>query len=652
MFGKKKEITQKFLGKNEEELEDFSTNEPKKEKNKNIQQRDSDNNFIFYGSNNKFTKQLEIYATLKGTKNPNEIQNTKNKKLVLVVVDSNSPMELLSYKICESFGQFPEYQNLEGLTATNLTKMDEEKKSLPIEGKVGDVLRNGDIIYLDLISNEIWIKTYISMSNIINKNLRYNISMDVKIKRYISFRELRYKLLKCGIMCYIDKFSKSSNNFHYIISEFSIFSSAHGQIEENKLETFDHMKVGELFNFKNNIKIQINFYPIEFVLFQKLKAIPRPKKEKISKKKTLWDKFKVLKFRDLLYNKRYLKEKVYIFNYIKELFKNRNLLSKCYIYCLDDDYNTNVTEDVYEENKYDKNDDEKELSVLNMNNTNGEIDNSTEQQDSENDPIRNKSMSQANKTIYNRTNRSKTSLEFSNSFEENIKCTLIVLPPNDLQNENELSFSNKKYSTKQFDFRNTLEKKDNEKEDDYDEEDNNILINKKIRKNSDFFNNKEIMKKQYTTLDFEIIEKPNTLKNDEEFIIYKELKPKAIMKKPNGMDYNMWEDNNKINLCKDFKKYFDKEKFIDFLSGLYLMNIKKGALEGCTIPKFRGFKIVQKKIMSIKNRKKRKKKYKTDGTFYSIVFPVKRLNFEIFIFVSFIFGIFIYFSFLISNTYY
>ena len=61
-------------------------------------------------------------------------------------------------------------------------------------------------------------------------------------------------------------------------------------------------------------------------------------------------------------------------------------------------------------------------------------------------------MSQANKTIYNRTNRSKTSLEFSNSFEENIKCTLIVLPPNDLQNENELSFSNKKYSTKQFAF--------------------------------------------------------------------------------------------------------------------------------------------------------------------------------------------------------
>ena len=56
MFGKKKEITQKFIGKSEEELEDFSTNEPKKEKN--LQHKDSDNNFIFYGSNKKFTKQL------------------------------------------------------------------------------------------------------------------------------------------------------------------------------------------------------------------------------------------------------------------------------------------------------------------------------------------------------------------------------------------------------------------------------------------------------------------------------------------------------------------------------------------------------------------------------------------------------------------
>ena len=647
MFGKKKEITQKFIGKSEEELEDFSTNEPKKEKN--LQHKDSDNNFIFYGSNNKFTKQLEIYAKLKDPKISNEINNPKNKKLVLVVVDSDSPMELLSYKICESFGQFPEYQNLEGLTATNLTKMDEEKKNLPSEGKVGDVLRNGDIIYVDLISNEIWIKTYISMSSAINKNVRYNISMDVKVKTQISFRDLRYKLLKCGIMCFMDKFSKSTNNFHYIVSEFSMSSSVHGQIEDNKLKTFDLMKVGQLFNFKNNIKIQIKFYPIEFVLFQKLKAIPRPKKEKTNKRKALWDKFKILRFRDLLYNKRYIKEKEYIFNFIKNLFINRGLLSKCYIYSIDDDYYTSVTEDVYEETKYGGGEDERELSILNINNINGETENSTEQPDLENDSKRNKSIYQGN-SLFNKAVRSKTSLTISSSFSEDIKCTLIVLPPNNLEDDNRMSIKSKIYSTKKFDFRNELTKKESEEEECTDD-DNEIFIQQK-RKNS-FFNKKNVMKKQYTNLDFEVIDKPNnTLEKDEELIIYKDLKPKEIVKEPKRLQNNIWEYHNKINLCKDFDKYFDKEKFIDFISELFLMNIQKGALERSTIPNFRGFKVIEKKNRSLNGKKRKKKKFRGNREYYTFVFPVKRLNFEIGIFVIFIFSIFVYFSYLFSNTYY
>ena len=637
MFGKKKEITQKFIGKNEEEIEKYKKNEPKKEKNKTIQQKNLDNNFIFYGSNNKFTKQLEIYATLKGQKNTNEILNPKNKKLVLVVVDSNSPMELLSYKICESFGQFPEYQNLDGLTATNLAKMDEDK-NLPSEGKVGDVLRNGDIIYLNLISNEIWIKTYINMSTITNKNLRYNISMDIKVKRHLSFRELRYKLLKCGIMCYMDKFSKSAHNFHYIISEFRLFSSSHGQMEENKLKTFDNMKIGQLFNFKNTIKIQIKFYPIEFVLFQKLKAIPRPKKEK-AKKKTLWEKFKVLRFRNLLYNKKYFKEKEYIFHFVKDLFKNNDLLSKCYIYSIDDDYNSTVTEDILEENKYDKIEDEKDISALFLTSINADIENSIEQQDSENDYKKTKTVIQKSKITLN---RSRTSMERSNKSFENNKFTLIVIPPNSIHDDNEVVFNNKKFSTKKFDINNKNSSRDSEEDD----EDSEILI-QKIRKNS-VFNKNHLMKKQYSNLDFEIIETPKTLEKDESLIIYKELKPNEIMKKP-GLD--MWRYQNKINLCKDFDNYFDKDKFIDFLSGLYLMNIRKGVLERSTLPSYRNFKVIEKKLLT-NSKKRKKKKIINNGSLYNIIFPNKRINFEIGIFSLFIFGIFIFLSYLISTTYY
>ena len=122
MFGKKKEITQKFIAKPKEETDQDSSSSPKKDRPRNSVQDNADNNFIFYGSDNKFAKQLEIYATLK--EYSNIIQDSKNKKLVLTIVDSNSPMEYLSFKIRDSFSQFPEYQDLEGFTAKNLTKME------------------------------------------------------------------------------------------------------------------------------------------------------------------------------------------------------------------------------------------------------------------------------------------------------------------------------------------------------------------------------------------------------------------------------------------------------------------------------------------------------------------------------------------------
>ena len=81
-------------------------------------------------------------------------------------------------------------------------------------------------------------------------------------------------------------------------------------------------------------------------------------------------------------------------------------------------------------------------------------------------------------------------------------------------------------------------------------------------------------------------------------IIYKDLKPKEIVKNPKGINNKEWR-MSKISLCNDFDSYFDKEKFIDLISGLNLMNIPKGALENCTIPKFRGFKIVEKLVRFI-----------------------------------------------------
>lgn len=73
---------------------------------------------------------------------------------------------------------------MQGLRAINLTKLNDEKNWQP-EEKVEKVLRNGDIMYLDLVSNDNWIKETINMINVINKSSKIIVTMDVKIKNEI-----------------------------------------------------------------------------------------------------------------------------------------------------------------------------------------------------------------------------------------------------------------------------------------------------------------------------------------------------------------------------------------------------------------------------------------------------------------------------------
>ena len=63
-----------------------------------------------------------------------------------------------------------------------------------------------------------------------------------------------------------------------------------------------------------------------------------------------------------------MKEKEYIFNFIKNIFKsnNRDKLSKCYVYSINDDLNINVEEDADETRSENLYENEKEVSNLNI----------------------------------------------------------------------------------------------------------------------------------------------------------------------------------------------------------------------------------------------------------------------------------------------
>ena len=632
MFGRKKEITQKFIEKTNDVQENSEEkDEPKKEKIENpLESKDSDN-FIFYGENSKFSKQLEIYATLKDSQ-----EKIQKDKLVLTVIDSSASIEYLSMKICENFSQFPEYQNLEGLRAINLTKINDEK-ILPPEEKVENVLRNGDIIYLDLISNEIWIKVIFNMTSVINKNSKLIVSMDVKIKNEITFRQLRYKLMKSGIICFLDKCNKSENLFHYVVSELNISSSVHGNIDDKKLRSIDELTIKQLFNFKSSMKLEIKFFPLEFILFQKLKILSIPKS--LNKRRMLWDKFKQLRFRELLNNRKYQKEKKYIFDFFKNLFKTKNSLPKCYIYSLDEDLNANTTENNIE--KVSEN-------IINNSETGGF-------EDSEN-----LKMSQSNnQLLFNWSEIGKSSLENINLSgigigDEFEKIALIILPPKQ-EEKNEINVIQNPKKSKKKKSKNRKSTDRNYKlsfsdlefgiiseENDEDYSDEKSEKSDKKRKISDNnFTDKNTFKSN-KKLTLEILDKENEIDDDN---IYINLKPKNSGKKAKK------HSALKRNLCDDFEKFFEKEKFLDFLTGLYLIYIEKGVLEKSTIPEFRKLKIDEKKINSL-NKRRKKKKLVDYSTLYKSVFSVKGLNIELGVFSIFVLIFFMVFSYLLSDTYY
>ena len=633
MFGHKKEITQKFIEKANDERENpEEKDEPKKEKIENrLDSKDSDN-FIFYGENSKFSKQLEIYATLKDSQ-----EKIQKDKLVLTVIDSSASIEYLSMKICENFSQFPEYQNLEGLRAINLTKINDEK-NLPPEEKVENVLRNGDIIYLDLISNEIWIKVIFNMTSVINKNSKLIVSMDVKIKNEITFRQLRYKLMKSGIICFLDKCNKSDNLFHYVISELNISTSVHGNIDDKKLRSIDEMMIKQLFNFKSSMKLEIKFFPLEFILFQKLKILSIPKA--LNKKSILWEKFKQLRFRELLNNKKYQKEKKYIFDFFKNLFKTKDSLPKCYIYSLEEDLNANTTENNIE--KVSEN-------IINNSETGG-------LEESENIKM-NQSNNIFNKSLFNWSEMGKSSLEninISSIGDDLEKIALIILPPKQ-EEKNEIvpnpnpkkSKKSRSKNRKSTDRNYKLNFSDLEfgiisEENDEDASDDKTLKEGNKRKISDYnYTDKNTFKSE-KKLSFEFLDKDNDMDDNN---IYINLKPKNSNKK--GKKHSAI----KRNLCDDFEKFFEKEKFLDFLTGLYLIFIEKGVLEKSTIPEFRKLKIDEKKINSL-NKRRKKKKLVDYSAIYESIFSVKRLNIELGVFSIFILIFLMIFSYLLSNTYY
>ena len=367
---------------------------------------------------------------------------------------------------------------------------------------------------------------------------------------------------------------------------------------------------------------------MEFILFQKLKILSIPKS--IIKKNFLFQKFKQLKFRELLNNKKFIKEKKYICNFFKNLFESKNSLPKCYIYSISEDINTTEAStekysDIQRTNSESKDTDELENIKINSSN---------------------------NKSLFNWSDIGRNSdyINMSEIAEENEKMTLIILPPHS-EEKSELIMQANSSKKKRRLYRKSIDRNINaiftdlefgiiKEENDDDISESEIKLDE--RKKSEIITEQDFSYKPSNNLQLKFLNKDDDdIDNDN---IYKNLKPQKTIKEKKNI-------NIKRNLCDFFEENFEKEKFLEFLSGLYLINIEKGALEKTTIPTVRKLKIDEKKISSM-NKRRKKKKYVDYSIIYKTVFSLKRLNIEIGIFSFFVLCILIFFAYLLGDTYF
>lgn len=284
----------------------------------------SNSQFIFYQddttTNIKFTTQIELYAIL---------NNTQSK--TLVVVDNTASLDFLSLKIAEAFDSFPEYRNLDGLKAINLSKQNDKSKNIPLptNAQLQDCIINGDVIYCDLKTNEYWIHTIITITIDGKQHLikTLHVSMDFKVRLDCTFKKFKLVIIKSALNSFVD-YLHQQHNFelnllHYIVKKITFTCESQGELELNdpRNNKTDEMKIENLFDFKSEIKCDIDIRIIEEMLFTKLKDIIVDSTDVSNNIRN--EEFRQLSFDFLNETRKFKPEKKFIYNYVKMLINGK-----------------------------------------------------------------------------------------------------------------------------------------------------------------------------------------------------------------------------------------------------------------------------------------------------------------------------------------
>lgn len=200
----------------------------------------NNSNYLYFSQNdedeNEFISQLEIYIR------PNNYPDKK----ILIMVKSGITFEQLYKQIEENIKLTQEFKTISKLTIKNYSKLiAEDKVKLPLKGPIDKILESGDIIYCDILSEEIWMKSYFKLEM---KSFRKVFQIEYKIQKRYNFKQIQLILLKGGINLFYDELKKNEidNTLNYYLGNI-LFNKkrkkmiSHENGKEYKYEVFVNM---------------------------------------------------------------------------------------------------------------------------------------------------------------------------------------------------------------------------------------------------------------------------------------------------------------------------------------------------------------------------------------------------------------------------
>lgn len=258
-------------------------------------------NYIYYNQSEvedeQFINQIEIYIK----------PNNYPEKKILVMVKSEVTFEQLYKQIEDNFKLTPDFKTISNLKIRNFTMVfGDARIRLPLTGPINKYIKSGDLIYCDIISQEIWMTTYIKFEVLKYKNFRKTLRVEYKVQKKYNFHQIQIILLKAGLSLFYDLIKNEElldSSLNYYLKNFTIYKKKKKNLSNNVSKEYIYESI-----------VSMNFEIFEELIHEQLKI------NQVDKDDTIYFRFNEYSnslFEEILFSKKFTPE----LNTLKDISK-------------------------------------------------------------------------------------------------------------------------------------------------------------------------------------------------------------------------------------------------------------------------------------------------------------------------------------------